>query len=127
MTAVTTLPCHVTEIGLKRHLDDHAPVALPAYPPINAARHRLAAAILKGQKDGVMALLKFRGFIRRTSVAALLPAFLTLNPAVQAQGLVKNDGLARALGIASGKAAKSSANFKQLVADTDLQTTWGTT
>src|SRR5215831_13493405 len=64
-----------------------------------------------------MASRKFRDLGKFASVALLLPAFLTLNVALNAQNRSDANSLRQALGLANGKDAKSSANFNKIVAD----------
>ena len=64
-----------------------------------------------------MASQKFRDFRRFSSVALLLPAFLTFNIALNAQNRSDASRLRQALGLTSGKDDKSSINFNRMVAD----------
>jgi len=64
-----------------------------------------------------MASRKFRDFGKFASVALLLPAFLTLNVALNAQNRSDASRLRQALGFANEKDAKSSANFNKIVGD----------
>jgi hypothetical protein len=67
-----------------------------------------------------MASRKFRDFRRFASVAVLLPALLTLNITLNAQNPSDTSQLRQALGLASGKRMKPSANFNQIVANQRL-------
>src|SRR5262249_36022519 len=60
---------------------------------------------------------KFRDFRRLASVTVLLPAFLTLNMALNAQNSSDASTLRQSLGFVSGKGAKSSANFNRMVTE----------
>src|SRR5215813_8600196 len=63
-----------------------------------------------------MASRKFRNLRKFASVALLLPAFLTLNLALNAQNRSDASRLRQGLGLANAKDAKSSANFNRIVA-----------
>src|SRR5260370_29756029 len=64
-----------------------------------------------------MASQKFRNLGRLASVTLLLPAFLTLNIALNAQNRSDASRLRQSLGLSNGKDAKSSANFNRIVAE----------
>jgi len=63
-----------------------------------------------------MASRKFRDLGKFASVAFLLPAFLTLNVALNAQNPSDASRVRQALGFANGNDTNSTANFKKIVA-----------
>ena len=64
-----------------------------------------------------MASQKFGDIKKFASVTLLLPAFLTLNIALNAQNRSDAGRLGQFLGMASGKDAKSSANFSRIITE----------
>src|SRR5262249_15865387 len=64
-----------------------------------------------------MASQRFRDFRSVPSVTVLLPAFLTLNIALNAQNPPDTSKLRQSLGLANSKDVKSSANFNRMVTE----------